>query len=115
MSGYGGPALAVRAGGSGDLTKTHRLWVHKDNPQRIGSPVILGEHAYLINEPGLAQRFELKTGKDLWQKKRAASATWSSLVAVGDRLYVITQEGETVGLSAGPEFKVLARNPLNET
>ena len=115
MSGYGGPALAVRAGGSGDVTKTHRLWVHKDNPQRIGSPVILGEHACLINEPGLAQRFELKTGKDLWQKQRAASATWSSLVAAGDRLYVTTQEGETVVLSAGSEFKVLARNALNET
>ncbi|MBI1918563.1 MAG: PQQ-binding-like beta-propeller repeat protein [Planctomycetes bacterium] len=115
MSGYGGPALAVRAGGSGDVTKTHRLWVHPGNPQRIGSPVILGEHACLINEPGLAQRFQLKTGKDLWQKQRAASATWSSLVAAGDRLYVTTQEGETVVLSAGPEFKVLARNALNET
>jgi len=115
MSGYGGPALAVRAGGSGDVTKTHRLWVHPDNPQRIGSPVILGEHACLINEPGLAQRFELKTGKDLWHKQRAASATWSSLVAAGDRLYDTTQDGETVVLSAGLEFKVLARNALNET
>ena len=36
-------------------------------------------------------------------------------MAAGDRLYVTTQEGETVVLSAGSEFKVLARNALNET
>ena len=76
--------------------------------------MILDEHACLINEQGLAQRFELKTGKDLWQKQRATSATWSSLVAAGDRLYVITQDGETVVLSAGPEFKVLARNATGQ-
>jgi outer membrane protein assembly factor BamB len=52
MSGYGGSALAVRAGGSGDVTKTHRLWHHPRNPQRIGSAVIVGDHAYLVNEPG---------------------------------------------------------------
>ncbi|HKB35139.1 MAG TPA: PQQ-binding-like beta-propeller repeat protein [Gemmataceae bacterium] len=115
MSGYGGPSLAVRAGGSGDVTKTHRLWQHPSNPQRIGSPVIVGEHAYLINEQGLGQCFELKTGKDVWMKERAASATWGSLVVAGDRFYITTQNGETVILSASPEFKVLGRNRLNET
>src|SRR5262249_25069116 len=45
MGGYGGPALAVRAGGKGDVTTTHRLWHQpQKHPQRIGSPVIVGEH-----------------------------------------------------------------------
>ena len=35
MSGFHGPALAVRAGGQGDVTQTHRLWHHMTkNPQR---------------------------------------------------------------------------------
>ena len=115
MSGYGGPALAVRAGGNGDVTRTHRLWVHAGNPQRVGSPVLVGGHAYLINEPGQAQRIELLTGKDLWKKERTGGSPWGSLVAAGDRLYITTQDGETLVLAAGPAFKVLARNRLGET
>src|SRR5262249_38036510 len=46
MSGYHGPGLAVRAGGGGDVTKSHRLWLDTEKPpQRIGSAVIVGEHA----------------------------------------------------------------------
>jgi outer membrane protein assembly factor BamB len=113
MSGYGGSALAVRAGGSGDVTKTHRLWRHPSNPQRIGSCVIVGEYAYHVNEPGLASCFELKTGKDLWKKERLTSETWGSMVHAADRLYVTNTDGETFALKADPEkLDVLTRNKL---
>jgi outer membrane protein assembly factor BamB len=115
MSGFHGPALAVKAGGSGDVTKTHRLWVHpRPLPQRIGSSVLVGEHAYLINEQGLGQCFEVKTGKDLWNRGRAASVTWGSLVHAAGRLYVTSVNGETVVLAAAPKFEVLARNRLSD-
>ena len=115
MSGFHGAALAVRAGGSGDVTKTHRLWRHPpQNPQRIGSGVIVGKHVYMVNEQGLGQCFELETGKDLWKKERVTGTTWSSLVAAGDRLYLINQNGDTVILAASPEFKELGRNKLGE-
>jgi outer membrane protein assembly factor BamB len=115
MSGYHGPALAVKAGGSGDVTKTHRLWHHpRPLPQRIGSAVLVGEHAYLINEPGLGQCFELKTGKDLWKQARTTSTTWGSLVHAGGRLYVTNTRGETVVLAATPKREVLARNKLED-
>ena len=112
MSGYGGSALAVKAGGTGDVTKD-RLWHHPRAPQRIGSAVIVGEHAYLINEPGQASCFELKTGKDLWKPERLMGSTWASLVHAAGRLYVTGRTGETVVLRADPaKVDVLARNKL---
>lgn len=112
MSGYGGSALAVKAGGSGDVTK-ERLWHHPRNPQRIGSAVIVGEHAYLIHEEGLASCFELKTGKDLWKRERVMGSTWASLVHAAGRLYVTSLNGETVVLKADPnKVDVLDRNKL---
>lgn len=111
MSGYTGPALAVRAGGKGDVTKTHRLWVHeKSNPQRIGSGVIVGEHLYILNDSGIAQCLEVKTGKEVWSQRLAS--TWSSMVAVGDRLYVPSKSSETFVFKAAPQFTELARNTL---
>jgi outer membrane protein assembly factor BamB len=115
VSGYYGPALAVRAGGKGDVTDTRRLWHHKQkHPQRIGSPIILGEQAYLLNESGLAQCFNLKTGEDLWKKDRVSGASWSSPVYAAGRLYINTMNGDTLVLSASPKYELLARNKLGE-
>ncbi len=117
ISGYGGPALAVRPGGHGDVTSTHRVWHDaRKPPQRIGSPVILEGRVYLLNENGVLQCLDLKTGKDLWDPKpRLEGAnSWSSLVAAGGRLYVPNQKGDTFVLAAGPKFERLAKNSLDE-
>lgn len=112
MAGYGGPALAVRPGGKGDVTETHRLWRLPSAPQRIGSGVIVGEHVYVVNEPGTAECIELKTGKTVWNE-RVGAHVWGSLVHAGDKLYVTNVEGETLVLAAKPKFEV-SRNPLKE-
>lgn len=114
--GYGGPALAVKGGGTGDVTKTHRLWVSgRGSPQRIGSAVVIGPHAFLISAPGLAQCFEIATGKDLWDKQRMGGQTWSSLVKVGKRLYVGNDEGDVFVIAADPkQLEILARNEMGK-
>jgi outer membrane protein assembly factor BamB len=66
-----------------------------------------------MNESGIAQCIELKTGKTLWNE-RAGARTWGSMVRAGDRLYVTSQQGETLVLAAKPQFEVLSRNPLGE-
>jgi outer membrane protein assembly factor BamB len=114
MAGYGGAAVAIKPGGTGDVTDTHRLWrAARGNPQRVGSGVIVGQHVYVVNEPAIAC-LELATGKEVWSQS-VPGGCWSSLVHAGDRLYVVSQRGETFVLAAKPELKVLARNVLNET
>jgi outer membrane protein assembly factor BamB len=113
MGGFGGPAIAVRPGGEGDVTATHRLWQHPRSPQRIGSGVIVGDHIYILNATGVAECVELKTGRQVWSE-RLGGASWGSMVHVAGRLYVTNQQGETAVLAAKPVFEVLARNPLGE-
>jgi hypothetical protein len=116
MSGFHGPALAVRTGGKGDVTITHRLWRHTDKiPQRIGSAVIVGERIYILNEDGLAQCFELKSGKEVGQKERLSTdRSWGSFVAGASRLYVTNHAAETLVLKADPPFELLAKNKIGE-
>ncbi len=115
MSGYHGSALAVKVGGTGDITRD-RLWLHdQKNPQRIGSGVIVGGHIYILNENGLPQCFELKTGKEVWQvTERPTGRSWGSMVAAGDRLYVANQNGDTLVFRASPKYELLATNRLGE-
>jgi outer membrane protein assembly factor BamB len=116
MGGFNGPALAVRAGGKGDVTKTHRLWLQTTkNPQRIGSPVLIDDHVYILNEKGLAQCLDVKTGEDLWKKDGVSkSDTWGSMVSAAGRLYVTDQAGDTFVFAANPRFELLATNALDE-
>jgi outer membrane protein assembly factor BamB len=118
MGGFGGSDLAVKLGGSGDVTGTHRLWHHLRGKQRIGSCVITGGHAYILNTPGTAQCIELQTGKPAWEERlqgpTGRSESWSSMVLSGDRLYVLNQAGDTFILRASPKFEKLAVNAIGD-
>jgi outer membrane protein assembly factor BamB len=111
MSGFYGSAIAVPPGGNGDVTDK-RLWRAEKNQQRIGSGVIVGDHIYMVNEPGMMMCIEWKTGKELWKERLSEKAVWGSLVYAGERLYVTDSDGETFVIAAKPKFEVLARNAL---
>jgi outer membrane protein assembly factor BamB len=110
MSGFHGAAIAVPPGGSGDVT-AKRLWrADKEQPQRIGTGVLVGEHVYTVGESN-AQCIEWKTGKVVWDEK-LPSKSWCSFVRSGERLYLALESGETLVLAAKPKYEVLARNAL---
>jgi outer membrane protein assembly factor BamB len=114
LSGFNGPDLAVRAGGTGDVTNSHRLWYQdKRMPERVGSPVVVGDHCFLASTKGFAACFELKTGKQVWNE-RLVGDSWSSITAAGGRLYVPTREGTCHVLAATSKFEQLAVNKLDE-
>jgi outer membrane protein assembly factor BamB len=119
MGGFGGSALAVKPGGSGDVTDTRRSWQIPKTKQRIGSGVINGGHIYIHNDPGVAECFELATGKLVWEERLKGpgpkSDSWSSMMLSDERLYVVNQSGDTFVLKASPKFEVLATNSLGET
>lgn len=97
-----------------DITATNRLWRHPTAPQRIGSGVMIGEHVYMVNEPGTAQCIEAKTGKIVWTE-RLTSSTWASLVHADARLYTTSLDGESVVFQPSPEkLKVISRNVIPE-
>ncbi|MDA1141879.1 MAG: PQQ-binding-like beta-propeller repeat protein [Planctomycetota bacterium] len=116
MSGYTGPAIGFKLGGTGDVTESHRLWRSTSkNPQRIGSGVIIGNHLFMANEPGIAQCIELETGKELWKARLPGGNVWGSILHAEGRLYVTNQAGSTLVISPNPsELEILKVNHLNE-
>lgn len=113
MSGFNGSALAVKLGGSGDITKD-RLWLHPKSTQRVGSGVIVGAHVYMVDENATPHCYDLKTGDDLWKDapRLKGGTTWGSIVHADGRLYLLMRSGETVVMAARPKHEVLAVNPL---
>lgn len=113
--GFNGPAMAVRLGGTGDVTATHRLWRTESQPQSIGSGVAVDGKVYRPNAgPGTIQCIDLVNGKTLWQD-RAGGSQWASIVMAGGLLYATNQNGQTTVFKPNPEaFEQVATNRLND-
>ncbi len=122
LCGYGGPAIGLKRpspNDTGDLTKSHRLWIvggnegkKKVNPQRIGSGQIIDGYLYLLNEPGAAECIDVATGVSQW-KERLGRISWSSMSYLGGKLYVNDQGATTYILDPDPtSMKVIATNAI---
>lgn len=113
-SGFFGPILAVKPGGKGDVTATHRLWrVAGKNPQRVGSAVIAGGHVYLADAEGFVECLHAGTGKQLW-KERLEGKLWGSMLLADGKLYVSNLEGKTFVLAASPQYRHITTNDIGE-
>jgi outer membrane protein assembly factor BamB len=117
-SGRAGPTLAIRPGGSGDVTGTHVAWQTPRGSPFIPSPLVYGDHLYLVNDmTSIATCLEAKTGKQVWQGRLGEAAREgfsASPVAVDGKIFFTNDLGETFVLAAGPEFNLLRVNRLNE-
>jgi len=107
--------LAVKAGGQGDVTSSHRLWTSQKG-SNVSSPVYLNGYLYWMHESrGLAMCAKADTGELVYEKplSRADQAYSSALLADG-RLYYLTRSGRTFVIAAKPEFEQLAVNDLGD-
>ena len=119
LGGYHRACLAVRPGGSGDVTETMRLWHQPKSKLRLGSGVIHQGHIYVNDMQGVAECQDLDTGDPVWQERLKSStdnnATWSSMILTADeRLYMLNQAGDTFILRASPQFELLGTKSLGE-
>ncbi len=119
MGGFSGSTIAVRPGGSGDVTETHRLWrEERSRKNRLGSAVVKDGTIYLVNMDGFFECLDLRTGQQLWEERLdgpgAADASWSSVTLAGDRVYAVNRSGDTFVLRASRTFEVIAVNTVAE-
>jgi outer membrane protein assembly factor BamB len=118
MGGFNGMAMTMRAGGSGDVTGSRTLWHHPKTKQRIGSGVIHNGHVYIHNDPGVAECFELKTGKLIWEErlkgKGSSGVNWSSVMLADGNCYTVNQGGDCFVFKASPRFELVSVNSLEE-
>lgn len=117
-SGRRGPTIAVRPGGTGDVTSTHVAWqIPKESPF-VPSPLLLGDNLYTVNDMlSEVSCFDAKTGELIGQLSlgRPTRESFSaSPIAVGGKVFVTNDEGETFVLNPAPDFRLLHINRFGE-
>lgn len=106
------PMLALKAGGRGDITETHRLWEFNNGPD-VPTPVTDGNLLYVVNDRGVTFCLDAKSGEVIWGPERIAPGTYSSSPVLADgKIYITNEDGVTTVMKAGVEFGVIAENDL---
>jgi len=116
-SGRAGPTLAIRPGGSGDVTDSHVVWRTPKGSPFVPSPIVVGEYLLMVNDmASIVTCYEAATGELVYQGRlgRASREGFSSSpVAVDGKVFFTNDEGQTFVVEVGPEFKLLHVNELH--
>lgn len=113
-TGYDRPSvLAIRAGGTGDVTQTHVVWKTTRGAPNTPSLLVVGDELYMVSDGGILSCLDAKTGREHWQERVGGNVSASPVYAAG-RIYVQNEEGLGVVVKAGRTFEKLAANDLKE-
>jgi len=120
MSGYRGQMLqAVQLeDAKGDLEGSrHVLWTHRRNTSYVPSGGLYDGRLYFLRgNNAILSCLDAKTGKVFYEGRRLSGlgSVYASPVYADGRIYVTSRDGVTMVIGAGPLFKQLAVNRLDE-
>jgi len=110
-------SIAVKPGGSGDVTDSPQvLWRYNKGSAYVPSPILYEGHVYLLTDKGLLTCLDARTGEVRYEGGRppVPASFMASPVAVNGHLLLMSQDGDTLIVKAGPRFEVVRTNPLGE-
>jgi len=104
------PVFAVRPGGT-------IAWSLPQGGPYNPSPLIYGDHYYTLFDRGFLTSHDARTGKEIYGKVRidpTAGAFTASPWAYNGRIFALSEDGVTFVIQAGPEYRLLGKNSLDE-
>jgi outer membrane protein assembly factor BamB len=108
--------LAVKLGGSGDVTETHVLWRYEKSLPDVPAPLVYNDVVFLVRSGGVLTAINAKTGKVIKQARLtgALEQYYASPVGVDGKIYIASEHGKVIVLRAAGEWEILAINELDE-
>ncbi len=115
VGGRSGSAVAVKAGGRDDVSKSHVIW-KKSLRSYVPSPVLAGDHVLSVNnDGGIFSCLDAKTGEQLFQQRlNSAGSVYASPVVVDGKAYVVTRRSGTFVVNLSDKVEVIAENKLDD-
>ncbi|WP_347244832.1 PQQ-binding-like beta-propeller repeat protein [Thermogutta sp.] len=106
---------AIRGDGSGDVTKTHKVWEAEDALPDTCSPLAFDHYALWISSTSVLACYNVNTGEKLWEHEFPDNTFASSPSYAGGKVYLFSKEGACwVGTVTDQEFKIEHENSLGE-
>lgn len=118
------PTYAIRPGASGDISlkagEASNAFIAWSNPTAgpyNPTPLAHGDYLYTLHDRGFLTCHDAKTGKEIYGRQRISAESTgftASPWAYNGKVFLLSEDGDTFVVQAGPEFKVLGKNALGE-
>lgn len=107
------PMIAIRPGEGEGVGPDNIVWQARGAD--VPTPVSDGKHLWVVNDRGALSCLDIETGRDVYPPQRLARGTYSASPVLADgKIYATSEDGTTTVVEAGPQFKVLAINKLED-
>jgi hypothetical protein len=117
------PLWAIRPGGSGDISlapgQTDNEFIAWSLPKAAPynpSPLLYGDLLYVLLDRGTLSCYDARTGEACYERQNlpGSGAYTASPWAYNDRIFCLSEDGDTHVIQAGKDFKVLGTNRLGD-
>ncbi len=111
-------AYAIRPGAKGDITdsKESIAWMREEAPY-LSTPVVSGEYLYAFGNrgSGILNVYNGLTGETIYQRRLGeGTGASASMIAAGDHVYAINEDGDVYVIQRGKEYRELGMNKMEE-
>jgi outer membrane protein assembly factor BamB len=103
--------LAVRLGGTGDVTDSHVVWRIKRGAPSTPSPLLIGDELYFVSDTGIASCVDASTGQTHWTERFGGNYSASPIFANG-RILFLNEDGLATWVRPSRKFEVLGTNEV---
>lgn len=107
--------VAIRPGGSGDITNTHVEWSQSKKLPYVPSPVFHEGWIFMVKNAGIFSAVNAKTGQLGKSGRVAGRGAYYSSPVIGDgKLFAIDEQGVLTVVSAGADWRILSSSDFAE-
>jgi hypothetical protein len=108
--------LAIRLGGSGDMSDTAIRWKYQRSVPQLPSPLLYGGVLYMVNDNGIITTLDPETGAMLKQGRLtgAPGPHFASPIAADGHIFFTSEAGAVVVVSPGGDLTTKAVNEIGE-
>lgn len=107
--------VAIKPGGTGDVTQSRVVWEFTKFVPFIASPLCVEGTVFLMKDGGILTSVDALTGTAIKTKRLWANGAYYSSPVAGDgRVYLLNQKGELTVVSAAGDWEVLSKSSFGE-
>jgi len=108
-------AMAIKAGGQGDVTKTHVDWIQRKSLPTVPSPLVYRDEFYMVKDGGIMTALDATNGEILKQGRLNGRGNYYASPIAGDGLiYTASEQGVVTIVKAGPKWSVLSSHDFKQ-